>query len=149
MYSENGPRVDFEAVDSQLRTADVFVVGFSWFGMRLLVDTRATQEEGPLVEIVEPMGTVQERYRWIADRRPTFGPPQNFAFWVWPHSLTYFRACEVLTVIRGTLGDWTEALESLDDCLDILASAHTEAIRDAIRGDGAWRTIWQARDRGR
>lgn len=143
MYSENGPRVDFAAVDSQLRSADVFVVGFSWFGVRLLIDTRCADDDAPLVEIVEPMGTMQERYAWIAGRRPTFGPPQNFAFWVWPHSVSYLRSSDVLSVVRENLRDWPEALGNLDDCLDVLASAHTESVREAIRGDGGWRPLWE------
>lgn len=143
VYSENGPKVDFAAVDTQLRNADVYVIGFSWFGVRLLIDTRTAADDGPIVEIVEPTGTVQERYRWIAGRRPAFGPPQNFAFWVWPHSVTYLRTSEVIEAVHRTLDSWPEALEALDDCLDILSSAHTEAMREAIRGDGAWRTLWE------
>jgi hypothetical protein len=43
------------------------------FPERLIVDTRHTDSDGPMVEVVEPVATVEERFFWLGQRRPSFG----------------------------------------------------------------------------
>ena len=86
MYSENGVLVDFAEIRKLIDEADVFVVGFGNFPERLLVDARGDERETPLVQVVEPVGSAQERVRRLVRRRPSLGKPKSFSFFAWPHS---------------------------------------------------------------
>ena len=52
MFTENGVLIDFEELRKVIDKCDVFTVGFRLFSERMIVDTRTTGEEGPMLEIV-------------------------------------------------------------------------------------------------
>jgi hypothetical protein len=82
VYTENGLLVDLAEVEKVVDLCDVFTVVFGLFAERLLVDTRCEGEEGPLVALVEPVASVEERFFWLGQRRPAFGPPERFMFFL-------------------------------------------------------------------
>ena len=77
MYTENGLLVDLAEVEKVVDLCDVFTIIFRLFPERLLVDGRTSPQEGPLVALVEPVATVEERYHWLGRERPSFGPPEQ------------------------------------------------------------------------
>lgn len=91
MYSENGVLVDFAEITKVIETADVFVVGFSTFPERLIVDTRRDGQEMPLVQVVEPSSGARQRLAWLKRRRPSLGDPASFVFFAWPHSAGFME----------------------------------------------------------
>jgi len=151
MLTENGVQVDYEALEKILREADVITVGFTFTADRLLIDTRVSESAGPLVTPVAPVNTVQERYLWLGQHRPSFGAPRDFSFFVWPLSVRTL----VETKALNTLVERLRALESgsadaLEESLAVFATAEVESMRAAIRGDEPWATVWSAQTtRGR
>jgi len=145
MLTENGMQIDRGAVEEVLRRADVLTIGFPLFPERLLIDTRANEEAGPFVGVVEPVATVQERYLWLGRHRGMFGAPEAFSFFVWPHTVRTLIRRDVLRTMRDRL----EAAEpgagaKLDAALEQLAALELDAMRRAIRGEGpAWKSIWE------
>jgi hypothetical protein len=144
MLTENGLQIDPDAVDQVLRRGDVITIAFSTFPERLLIDTRHNAEAGPLVAIVDPVSTVQERYLWLGRHRGMFGVPEAFSFFPWPHTVRTLVAEDVLAPLRRRLEAVSpEAAASLDARLTRLLAIEQQAMRDAVRGEGHWRTVWQ------
>jgi hypothetical protein len=142
MRTENGVEIDFEALDKILRTGDVITIGFSLFPERILVDTRSNDRQGQLAAVVEPVGSVQERYRWLGRRRASFGAPEAFSFFVWPQTVNGFIERNILRVLRERMD--VEALEQLDVALADAAWREREAMAAAVRGDDSWPSIWES-----
>ncbi len=147
MYSENGIRIDMEEFAKTLREADLLVFNFLTFSDRMLIDPRWTEIDGPLVAIVAPVQTPQERFAWLGKNRPGFGPPEGFAFVPWPHSVRMLRDADMLAPMRSRLGQVSdEAGTALQQVLDNLVDREMQGIRDIIRGNEEWMTLWPRED---
>src|SRR5690606_12160943 len=130
------------AIEQALRRADVLVIGFSLFPQRLLVDLRAHDDTGPMVAVVDPVGGIRERYLWLGRHRGMFGAPEAFSFLPWPHSIRGLRELDVLGTLRTRLAEISnDGPHLLDRAIDRLAELESEAIRDAVRGEGPWKTV--------
>ena len=149
MYTENGLLVDLAEVEKVVDECDVFTIIFRLFPERLLVDGRVSQREGPLVALVEPVATVEERYHWLGRERPRFGPPENFMFFLWPHSIAFLEQCGVAARIRRRCEatDWPEAATTFDRAVTELRQKERRATLAAITGEDC-RTILPAQARG-
>jgi hypothetical protein len=146
LLTENGMGIDHDAMNELLAQADVLTIGFTLFPQRLLIDTRATESTGPLVTIVDPVASVQERYLWLGRHRGMFGAPKAFSFFVWPHTVRGLIERDALRVMRERLmaapGD---GAEQLDQALAALRELENAEFRRAIRGEAHWKTLWEAR----
>ena len=140
MFTENGLTVDMEAVDDLLRRADVLTIGFTTFAERLIIDTRSNEDDGPMVGIVQPVPTVQERYLWLGAHRGTFGAPEGFSFFVWPHTVRGLVERDVLAPMRARLGLQGRAL---DETLHQVMRLERQAMRDAVSGEDTFKTLWE------
>lgn len=144
MFTDNGLGIDREALDEVLRKADVLTIGFVAFPERLLIDARSNQWEGPLVAVAEPVASVQERYLWLGQHRGSFGVPEAFSFFIWPHSVRTLVESGVLAPLRERLAAVsTGSNDALDATLARFLDLEQEAWRGAIRGDEHWGTVWQ------
>jgi len=148
VYTENGLLVDLAEVEKVVNQCDVFTIMFRLFPERLLVDGRTSPGEGPLVALVEPVASVEERYHWLGRERPRFGPPEDFTFFLWPHSIAFFEECGVAARIRSRCeaSGWLEAAATFDRALSDLREKEWRATRAAITGEDC-RTIWPVQER--
>ncbi len=145
MYTENGLLVDISEIEHIVKEADVFAVGFRLFPERLLIDTRHDDSEMPMVAIVDPVETVQERFFWLGQHRPSLGMPKNFMFFYWPHSARYLDESGVWSrICKRIVGSGFEgAHETCDAALQDLIAREHRANVDAIRG-AHFQTLWSA-----
>ena len=144
MFTDNGHDIDRDALDEVLRKADIVTIGFSLFTDRLLIDTRTNQFEGPLVALVGPVETVQERYQWLGQHRGTFGAPEAFSFFVWPKTVRNMVERDALGQLRDRLAaSSAEAADELDVQLNRLVRLERDEFGQAIRGEGTWKSLWQ------
>lgn len=142
MYADTEFPVNVGQITRVVEEEEVFVIGFVLFPERLLVDTRATPDDGPMVKVVPGVSSVDERYDSLRSMRPNFPLPEKLIFFVWPRNV---HALERMHIYRRIIGR-VEALGSgaTDECesafreLERLEQAQVEA---AIRGDG-YRSIW-------
>ena len=65
MFTENGVLIDLEEVGKVVDTSDVFTIGFRMFPQRVIIDAREVGEVGPMVRVVEPVDSVEERFHWL------------------------------------------------------------------------------------
>ncbi len=142
MYMDTEFPVNVSQVTRVVDEAEVFVVGLMLFPERLLVDARATPDEGPIVKIVPGVSSVEERYRSMREMRPNFPLPERLIFFVWPRSVSALERLSVWGRIIGRL----EALGSniREDCasafLELQRLEQAEAVA-AVAGNG-YRSIW-------
>ena len=145
MLTEHGMDIDRDAMDQVLSQADVLTIGFTLFPQRLLIDTRFNDEAGPMVTVVDPVASVQERYLWLGKHRGMFGAPNAFSFFVWPHTVRGLAERDALRVMRERLqrapGD---GRAQLDHALAVLRGLEDAEFRRAIRGEAHWKTLWEA-----
>ncbi len=151
MFTENGLLVDIGEVQHIVAKADVFTIAFRLFPERLLIDTRydASDPQGPsgmpMVAIVDPVESVEERYFWLGRHRPSLGSPDSFMFFYWPHSVGYLEESGVWAAVRERLlvSRFQGAADTCDAAVRDLLSRERAATVDAIRGD-RYKTIWAA-----
>jgi hypothetical protein len=142
MFTENGVLIDLDELRGVVDDCDVFTVGFRLFPERLIVDTRSAGDVGPMIEVVEPVSTVEERFFWLGKRRPEFSAPQRFTFFIWPHSIPYFEESGVGDMIRHRV--YPAAAEAGSQMAKSMIRLHTlerGAVADAITGRNC-HTIW-------
>jgi len=137
--------IDLEELRKVVDTCDVFTMGFRLFPERLIVDTRADAQAGPMVEVVEPVSTVEERFFWLGQRRPSFGVPRQFMFFVWPHSIGYLEESGIMDRIRQRINTADKAgqvEEQVERAMRKLILLEQRATRDAILGRN-YHTLWE------
>jgi len=136
LFTENGLLIDLDEVRKAVNACDVFTIGFRLFPQRLIIDTRLSEQEGPMVELVEAVGTVEERFFWLGKRRPSFGVPEQFTFFVWPHSLRFFVESGLADRIRERLkgAERRSAARQVKAALSQLMELERQAVQDAISG---------------
>jgi len=136
---------DITELVSAVRSSDVLVMRFISAGQRLVLDFRATDVDGPLVRLVEPVQSVQERYRHLAQLRPRMALPEKIVAVSWPRFAKSLGASPV----------WDEVMKRVSDCghpasvreamltLDELTAHERAYQRSAVEGEG-FRTLWSA-----
>jgi predicted dienelactone hydrolase len=135
--------VNLSEVERVVDQCDVFTVVFRMFPERLLVDTRHTAEEGPLVALADPVASVEERFHWLGQERPRFGPPERFMFFPWPHSIVFFEQCGIADHIRRRCeaSGRTEAVATFERVMADLKEKERQVTLAAIKGED-FHTIW-------
>jgi hypothetical protein len=143
LFTENGVLVDLDEIGKVVNECDVFTIGFGIFPQRVIVDSRETADVGPMVQIVEPVASVEERFHWLGRERPAFGVPRRFTFFVWPHSIQFMEGSGLWRRIRDRLvADERAAVASMmDGTLAELRALETQTVHSALAGDG-FHTLW-------
>ncbi len=143
MFTENGVLIDLEEVGKVVDASDVFTIGFRMFPQRVIIDARETGEVGPMVQVVEPVDSVEERFHWLGRERPAFEVPERFAFFVWPHSLEFFGSSGVPQRLCDRLraSERPEVARMADEALEELRRLERQAVQQALAGEG-YHTLW-------
>lgn len=143
--------VNLDEIAGVIDRAEVLVVRFQVVEKRLLTDFRTSSSEGPLVKVVAPAGSIDERFRTLRVLRPRFSPPERISSFPWPRGLASFERSGVLGVIRtrvievGTESDGEMMREAYEELLE----EEQATVRAAIRGGEGFQTLWERRrDRG-
>ncbi|MPZ98204.1 MAG: hypothetical protein GEU80_02520 [Dehalococcoidia bacterium] len=144
MYGDNGIVLDLDSVAHAIAEADVLVVGFEMCAQRLLVDLRPDGHTPPLIEIVEPLASAQDRYVWLSARRPALSPPERFVFFVWPHSVEFLRRSPVPQGVADRIRreQGVEVGGDLVRVMDDLHSREKDEVVGAIFGTEGYETLW-------
>lgn len=144
MDSEGLGNANMQRVFDAIDTAEVLVAGFTLFPQRLLVDYRFNAEEPPLIKVVEPVESAEERISELRKLRPQFAAPARFHFFIWPLRVGTLGSLQVWPRIVQRCLDSGHASVA-GDCnlaLDQLYLLEHAEIQAAIRGP-QYRTIWE------
>jgi hypothetical protein len=143
VFTENGVLIDLEEVGKVVDGCDVFTIGFRMFPERVIIDARETENAGPLVKVVEPVTSVEERFHWLGRERPAFGVPEQFSFFVWPHSLEFLGTCGLGQRIRDRLqsSERSDVGGMIDQALAELERLERRSVHQALSGEG-YHSLW-------
>lgn len=147
IYSDNGVLVNLEEFGAAVDGAGVLAIGFLHFPERLLVDARSNEDEGPLVQVVDPAGSMQERLAWLTRRRPSLGAPRALKVLSWPHSIELLVQSALWEHVRRRVSADIEPEVRLqcDLALKQLQNLELSATRALLKGKDCL-TLWPPRE---
>lgn len=142
---DNDFSIDLRDLASTVRTSDVLVMRFVTAGQRLLIDFRASEIDGPLVRVVAPVQSVEERYRHLARLRPRMPLPEKIVAVSWPRFAASLGSSAVWDEVMRRVSDagHPECVRMAVLALDELKAHERTHQRSAITGEG-FRTLWSA-----
>jgi hypothetical protein len=133
--------VDLNEVLSVINTAEVFVVMFQIFERRLLVDTRHSESDPPLIRVVDRVRSSDERFRELMRLRPKFSAPERIIAFQWPRSVRTLVESGVWQAITDRLSSMGVSESTLLAVLHELQwEERTEEIK-AVKGEEPYRTL--------
>lgn len=142
---DNDFSIDLTDIASTVRGSDVIMLRFVSVGHRLLLDFRTTDIDAPLVKVVEPVKSIEERYRSLKRMRPRFPQPEKIVALWWPRFAASLRTTGVWDEImrRVTETGHVDAVRRAEEALEELMALERQQQRQAIVGEG-FRTLWSA-----
>lgn len=133
--------VDLSEVLSVVNSAEVFVVMFQVFERRLLVDSRTSSGEPPLIRVVDRVRSSEERFRELMRLRPRFAAPERIVAFQWIRSVRTLVECGVWEAVQKRL---TSLGASESTCMAVLSELKWEERNEelkAIKGEEPYRTL--------
>lgn len=145
LHGEDVVGPDADELIEVVAAAEVLVLAFPFCHERLLLDLRSDGVLGPLIEVVEPLGSPQERAVWLAERRPSLGAPDGSAFAFWPHSVGYLSTSEVVAAVvrRVRREHGLDAGPDLESVLHDLEVLERDCAVRAVSGGEGFETLWR------
>ncbi len=143
---DNDYNVDVAEVAATIRDHDVVIIRFISLGERLLLDFRSSDIDGPMVKLVDPVRSVQERYRHLRKLRPRFGDPEKIVSVFWPRFARSLDETGVWAeVIRRVVDSGhPDAVRDAEQQLSEVLQKERAHQRDAVAGSDRFRTLWSA-----
>ena len=141
---DDGHYFDLDEVFETVRTADVFTFRFPLFNHRLLIDTRYSELDAPLVKVVPRVSSAHERFRSLKQLRPRFRLPDKICAICWPRHVESLVSSGVWSSIveRVSAAGIPDAARRCEDALQELVDLERVEVHKAIQGDG-YRTLWE------
>jgi hypothetical protein len=142
---DNDFSVDIADITNTIASSEVVVLRFVAVGQRLLLDFRESELDGPMVKVVAPVTSVEERYRELQKLRPRFeSPPKIVAVW-WPRFVTSLISTGLWDQVMKRVSEsgHVGAVRGAEEALAELIAAERATQQAAVRGEG-FRTIWSA-----
>ncbi len=142
---DNDFNIDLVDIASTVGANDVITIRFVAVGQRLLLDFRATEIDGPLIKVVDPVKSVEERYRMLKKLRPRFSSPERIVSIWWSRFAYSLESTGIWAAVmeRVTESGHVDAVRSAEETLSELLKLERMQQRDAVRGDG-FKTLWSA-----
>jgi hypothetical protein len=136
--------IDLEEVRRVVDAADVLVVRFSVTDRRLLVDARSSEADGPMIKVVPPVSSGEERFKALKMMRPRFRTPQRILTFQWPRHARALEEAGIWQHIARRLValGWSETAAQCDEALAELIEEERRTEIAAIRGDEGFKTLW-------
>lgn len=137
--------LDYDAILKTVRKADVVAFRFVTVPMRLLVDNRFSDTDAPMLKLVPPAGSAEERFKSLKKLRPRFRLPQKISAIWWPRYISGLVESGVWDAVKQRIVDngFPAATGECDDLLCELIRMERLEMVNAIDGEG-YRTLWPA-----
>jgi hypothetical protein len=142
---DNDYSIDLDEIAATIRTAEVMTMRFVTVGQRLLMDFRATEIDGPMLKLVDPAKSVQQRYASLRQLRPRFEPPEKIVSIWWPRFASSLATTGIWDDVleRVSASGHADAVRGAAESLAALIEMEREQQRHSITGEG-FRTLWSA-----
>src|SRR5690606_33249941 len=132
-------------VIATIREHDVITVRFVTVGQRLLLDFRTSEQDGPMVRMVDPVRSAKERFRELARLRPRFPTPEKVVAVWWPRFVGSLETTGVYVAIRERVAESgpSDAMRAAEESVAGLIQQERRDTRHAVLGE-SFRTHWSA-----
>lgn len=136
--------LDYADVIKTIRSAEVITIRFVAVPQRLLIDSRYSEVDPPLVKIVPRVTNARERFRSLKQLRPRFRMPQKISAIWWPKFVDGLVEHGVWGAVVQRIEDagFPEAAQECERVLNELRDLERREVRNAILGDG-YQALWE------
>lgn len=137
--------LDLEAIIRVIDEAPVFVARFALIEQRLLVDTRPGSDGQPFVEIVPPVNSAAERYRYLQKMRSEVALPEQITVFFWPRAFQVMRDLGVCARIEARVEreGGARAVARVRQVFREAERLERADVVAAIRGGEGYETVWE------
>ena len=141
---DNDQYLNIDEIVQTIESAEVLTMRFVVVGQRLLVDTRYTEIDGPLLKLVSPVKTVEERFRTLKRLRPRFRIPDKICSVWWPKHIQTLALSGVWPALARRIVDsgCPGAAQRCEDIFQELRALEESEVRSAILGKG-YQALWE------
>jgi hypothetical protein len=141
---DNDFAIDINAIFEVIDKADVITIRFLILPERLLIDTRRSESEGPLIKAVPRAASLEERFKSIKQLRPRFRLPEKITAIWWPKHVQELVTCGVWDRIvqRLTSAGFPQAAEHCQEILEELIRQEQQETINAIAGKD-YQCLWE------
>ncbi len=138
-------RIDTSEVNRTIDMSEVIALYFPLLRKTLLMDTRGTDLDAPLIKVVPMASSPEERFRELRRLRPRFSKPDSITIIPWPKYVSSLVRLEIWDhIVRRFLEIGPpEIVRQCEECLQELYKAEREEIRRAVTGEN-YETLWDA-----
>lgn len=138
-------RIDLSEAYRAIDLGEIIALYFPLLRKTLLMDTRTTGVDGPMIRVVPMASSPEERFRELVRMRPRLPKPESINIIPWPKYVASLVRTEVWDhIVRRflELGS-AEVVRRCEECLQELKDCEREEIRRAITGEN-YETFWDA-----
>ena len=138
-------RIDIGEVQRAIDVGEITALYFPLLRKTLLMDTRTTGVDGPMIKVVPMASSPEERFRDLVRMRPRLPKPESINIVPWPKYVASLVRLEVWDhIVRRFLEIGPpEIVKRCEECLEELKRLEREELRRAITGEN-YETLWDA-----
>ena len=136
-------RINLDEVLKNIGSAEVISIYFPLLRKTILIDTRFTEEDPPMIRIVPMAYTPEERNRALRRLRPHFPRPKAITVVPWPkyvESLVHFGVWRKV-LERLVYSGHKEAVQTCNQVLEEMYELEMEELSAVITGEN-YHTMW-------
>lgn len=147
---DNDFSVDISEIAASVASGELLVLRFVTISDRLLLDFRSNDVDGPLIKLVPPVNSVQERYEALRRMRPRFQRPEKIVVIWWPRFARSLQDSPVWNAVMERVIDagFIDSVRAAEATIVEIARLERTMERNAITGEG-FKTLWSASARMR
>jgi hypothetical protein len=137
-------QLDLSEVRRHLDQTQVVGFFFPFLRRTLLIDTRTSSVDGPLVIVTPMVNSVDERIRSLRRLRPRFPKPESMTLIPWPRWIEALQRLGVWEMIERRVTDLGgDPLRGrCEEALAELLREERLQVKNAITGEG-YQTLWE------
>jgi len=141
---DNDYFLDLNEIIATVRSVDVLTFRFVIVSQRLLADCRHTEIDPPMLKLVPPAASVEERFRSLKRLRPRFRLPEKITSIWWPRHVDSLVESGVWGALVDRLVEqgFPDTAQRCEQVLQELRDLERGEVQSAIRGEG-YRALWQ------
>ena len=139
-------RIDLDDLLKNVNTAEVITFYFPVLRKTILIDTRFTIDDPPMVRIVQMAGSLDERQRSLRKLRPQFSRPESITVVPWPKYVDSLVDLGVWSKVleRIAYSGHKEAVQQCDEVLREIRRLEKNELAAVISGEN-YHTVWARR----
>jgi hypothetical protein len=136
-------RIDFAEVYRAIDHGEIIALFFPLLRKTLLMDTRTTSLDDPLIKVVPMAASAEERYRELVRMRPRLPKPDSVNIVPWPKFVESLERTGIWDRIVRRYIDIgpPEIIKQCELSLEELREFEREEVRNAITGEN-YETLW-------